>query len=279
MVLQSTQGVGLRPTHYVPILENRPPLGWFEAITENYMDSGGRPLEYLEKIRAHYPIALHGVSLSIGATDPLSKTYLRRWRELIKRVDPFIVSDHLCWTGTGGHNAHDLLPLPYTEEALAHVADRIRQVQDALGRQILIENVSSYVTFKNSEMPEWEFLAGLSQRAGCKILLDLNNIFVSGFNHRFDPMTYVESIPADAVGQFHLAGYTDMGEYYFDTHSAPVVEPVWDLYRAAVRRFGRIPTLVEWDDDIPALDVLLGQSQRAHRIMEETLDEKNRSVA
>ena len=277
--MRSLQGVGLRPTHYASILERRPDVGWFEAITENYMDSGGRPIDVLEKIRAQYPVALHGVSLSIGSSDPLDPEYLSRWKRLIDRIDPFIVSDHLCWTSTGGHQAHDLLPMPYTEAALSHVVDRVQAVQETLGRPLHLENVSSYVSYRHSEMPEWEFLAQIAARSGCKILLDLNNIHVSAFNHGFDPLAYLEGIPAGTVGQFHLAGYTDMGEFYFDTHSAPVVPAVWDLYARAVAKYGKIPTLIEWDEEIPSLDRLLAESRIAHERMEKTLNEKRSTAA
>ncbi len=256
-------GVGLRTKHYSYILEQWPKVDWFEAISENYMDTGGRPIQILEKVRSRYPVALHGVSLSVGSTDPLNLIYLKRLKALADRIDPVIVSDHLCWSGIGGENLHDLLPLPFTEEAIAHVVSRVQQVQEFLGRQILIENVSTYVTYAHSAMPEWEFLSEIAKRSGCSILLDLNNIFVNAANHRFDPLVYLADIPAGKVGQFHLAGHTDMGSFLFDTHSAPVIDPVWELYREALKKWGQIPTLVEWDENIPEFSKLEEECTRA----------------
>ena len=256
-------GVGLRTTHYSYILEKWPKVDWFEAISENYMDSGGRPLQILEKVRSRYPVALHGVSLSLGSTDPLNQTYLKRLKALAERIEPVIVSDHLCWSGVAGENLHDLLPLPFTREAVAHVVSRIQQVQEFLGRKILIENVSTYVTYTHSTMPEWEFLSEIAARSGCGILLDLNNIFVNSVNHRFDPLVYLANIPPHKVGQFHLAGHTDMGTFLFDTHSKPVIDPVWELYREALKRWGQISTLIEWDEDIPEFPKLEEECARA----------------
>jgi uncharacterized protein len=256
-------GAGLRTSHYSDIINQCPKLDWFEALSENYMDSGGKPLRTLEKVRTNYPIALHGTSLSIGSTDPLNKEYLTRLKRLIHHVDPFIVSDHLCWSGTNGERLHDLLPLPFTEEAVAHVVQRARQVQDFLGRRILLENVSSYVTYKHSAMPEWEFISEIAKRSGCGILFDANNIFVNSVNHKFDPYEYVRNIPGDLVGQIHLAGHTDMGDFLFDTHSAPIIDEVWDLYREALKLWGPVSTLVEWDEDIPPFKVLLSEVEKA----------------
>lgn len=266
-------GVGLRTEHYDVVTTEWPPVDWFEAISENFMDSGGRPLAILEAVRRRYPVALHGVSLSIGSTDPLNQTYLRRLKALVDRVEPAIVSDHLCWTGVDGENLHDLLPLPFTEEAVRHVAERAAQVQEAIGRRILLENVSSYVTYRHSTMPEWEFLVAVARRAGCGILLDLNNIYVNAFNHQFDPYGYLRGVPGELVGQFHLAGHTDMGAYLFDTHSAAVIDPVWGLYREALRRWGPVATLIEWDEAIPPFARLAEEAERAKAIAAEVCGE------
>ena len=259
-------GLGLRPTHYETILNDQPAVDWFEIISENYLVPGGRPLHYLDRIRERYPMVMHGVSLSIGAQDPLNREYLRQLRALADRIEPAWISDHLCWTGAHGLNAHDLLPLPYTEEALKHVAARVGEVQDILGRRILLENVSSYVSYPESEMSEWEFLREIAGRADCLILLDINNIFVSSVNHEFDPLTYLNAIPPERVWQFHLAGHRNHGDYIIDTHDEPVIDPVWELYAAAVRRFGRVSTMIERDDNIPPLAELLAELDRARRI-------------
>jgi uncharacterized protein (UPF0276 family) len=264
-------GVGLRPTHFPRLWDGTARVDWFEAISENYMIAGGRPLAALERARALAPVVLHGVSLSIGSTDPLDHGHLRRLRDLAARVEPAWVSDHLCWSGVAGLHAHDLLPLPYTEEALAHVVGRVREAQERLGRQILLENVSSYLTYAHSTLAEWEFLAAVAEGADCGILLDVNNVYVSAVNHGFAPAAYLAGLPADRVGQIHLAGHADMGAYLFDTHDGPVIDPVWDLYRVALRRFGRVSTLVEWDDDIPELDVVCGEAERARAIEAEVL--------
>src|SRR5215470_9225060 len=258
-------GVGLRADHYQHILAERPPVDWFEAITENYLDSGGRPLHILEQVRCDYPLALHGVGLSIGSTDPLDARYLARLAALVARIQPALVTDHLCWTGVSGRKVYDLLPLPYTEETLHHVAARVRWVQDALDRRIALENPSTYVAFRHSTMAEWEFLAALAAEADCGLLIDVNNIYVSARNLGFDPQRYLAGIPAEHVAQMHLAGFTDMGTYLFDTHSAPVHEEVWMLYRNAVARFGAAATLVEWDADIPAFERVHAEAQRARR--------------
>jgi hypothetical protein len=257
-------GVGLRAEHYEDVLAGEPPrVAWFEAISENYMDSGGRPLYVLESVRRDSPVALHGVGLSIGSTDPLDSRYLNRLRALADRLEPALVTDHLCWTGVAGRSLYDLLPLPYTEEALAHVVERVAVVQERLGRRILLENPSTYLAFRHSTMSEWEFLVAVAERADCGILLDVNNVYVSAHNLGFDPLRYLAEIPIDRVGQFHLAGFTDMGTYLFDTHSAPVHADVWSLYRRAVRRFGAVATLVEWDADIPPYDRLCREAERA----------------
>ncbi|BAV33110.1 hypothetical protein SCL_0790 [Sulfuricaulis limicola] len=259
-------GLGLRPTHYETILTEAPAVDWFEIISENYLIPGGRPLHYLDRIRERYPMVMHGVSLSIGTQDPLDREYLKQLRTLADRVEPAWISDHLCWTGAHGLNAHDLLPLPYTEEALKHVAARVVEVQDFLGRRILLENVSSYVSYPESEMSEWEFLREITARADCLILLDINNIYVSSVNHEFNPHAYLNAIPPDRVWQFHLAGHRNHGDYIIDTHDEPVIDPVWELYEVAVRRFGRVSTMIERDDNIPPLAELLAELDRARRI-------------
>jgi uncharacterized protein len=256
-------GVGLRRCHYTKILEEHPRMDWFEVISENFMVDGGRPLQVLEGVRSHYPIVMHGVSLSIGSTDPLNCKYLKELAAIARRFGPAWVSDHLCWTGVGGHNLHDLMPLPYTDEAVRHVASRIRKVQEFLDRTILIENVSSYMEFTCSRLSEWEFLATVAEEADCGILLDINNIFVNAFNHGFDAVRYIDSIPAERVVQFHLAGHSDHGEYLLDTHDHPIRSEVWTLYEHAVSRFGRIPTLIEWDDNIPEFEVLAATADEA----------------
>ena len=256
-------GVGLRRPHYLHILEQHPPMDWFEVVSENFMVDGGRPLEVLEGVRAYYPVVMHGVSLSIGSTDPINRAYLETLSAAARRFEPAWVSDHLCWTGIDGRNLHDLLPLPYTEEIVTHVSGRIRQVQEILERTLLVENVSSYMAFRSSRLEEWEFLTAVSEEADCGILLDINNIFVSAFNHRFDPLRYIDAIPADRVMQFHLAGHSDHGSYLLDTHDQSIRPEVWALYEYAVQRFGRVPTLIEWDDNIPDFQVLANAAAEA----------------
>ncbi|MGA8791508.1 DUF692 domain-containing protein [Candidatus Binatus sp.] len=263
-------GVGLRRQHYSHVLEARPKVDWFEVISENFMVAGGRALEVLEGVRANYPIAMHGVSMSIGSTDPLSRSYLRQLRDLARRFEPAWISDHLCLTGVGGRNLHDLLPIPYTEEALRHVVARIRQVQDALERPILIENVSSYMAFADSTMTEWEFISAIAAEADCGILLDINNIFVSAFNHRFDANEYIDAMPAERIVQYHLAGHSDHGTYLLDSHDHPVREEVWALYERAARRLGEVSALVEWDDNIPEFAELAQTADRARAIFDAT---------
>ncbi len=265
-VPQLGHGIGLRPSHFTELLEQRLLPDWLEALSENFMIRGGRPLAVLERLRAERPLALHGVSLSLGATDPLNERYLDDLVRLAARFEPAWLSDHLCFGSHGGHYAHDLLPLPFTEEALAHVVDRIATVQERLGRQILIENVSSYVTFAHSTIPEWEFLAAVAERADCGILLDVNNIHVSSVNHGFDARRYLEGIPAARVGQIHLAGHQDCGTHLLDTHDHPVCSQVWDLYRATVRHLGPVSTLIEWDANIPPLPDLLAEAERARTV-------------
>ena len=259
-------GIGLRSEHYDEVLEGDPPVDWFEVISENFIDSGGRPLHVLETVRRDSPVALHGVSLSIGSVDPLDPDYLKKLALLVERIEPALVTDHLCWTAVDHRNIFDLLPLPYTEEALSHVVERVIKVQDALGRQILLENPSTYVEFKHSTIAEADFIAAVAKRADCGILLDINNVYVSAFNHGFDPYEYLRTIPPGVVGQFHLAGFTDRGSYLFDTHSAPVSDAVWDLYRAAVGKFGEVSTLIEWDAEIPPLERLCEEASRAKSV-------------
>jgi uncharacterized protein len=249
-------GIGLRTAHFGTLLERRAEVDWFEAISENFMMDGGRPHSVLDHVRRDFPVALHGVSLSIGSTDPLSTDYLERLRALVRRWEPCWVSDHLCWTGVDAHNLHDLLPLPWDEETLSHVAARVVEVQDRLGRRIALENVSSYLTFTHSTMTEWDFLVELSRRADCSILLDVNNIYVSARNHGFDPKRYVDAIPAERVVQIHLAGHSDLGTHLLDTHDARVVDAVWALYRYTLARLGSVPTSIEWDGDVPPLEDL-----------------------
>lgn len=265
-------GLGLRTTHYEDVIENRPPVDWFEIISENYMVAGGKPLHFLDRIRADYPMVMHGVSLSVGSTAPLDRDYLQRLKALAGRVQPEWISDHLCWTGVAGKNMHDLLPLPYTEEAIEHVAERVRQVQDCLGRQILLENVSSYVTWRGSQVHEWEFLTAIAEAADCLLLVDVNNIYVSSQNHSFDPLAYLDALPAHRVRQFHLAGHSHNGELIIDTHDHPVPDPVWSLYAEAVSRFGEVATMIERDADIPPLAELLDELEEARRISGQTLE-------
>lgn len=264
-------GVGLRTRHYPDLFAGEAEADWFEVISENFMIRGGRPLAALDRARAQVPVVLHGVSLSIGGCDPLDEQYLDDLAALIARVDPPWISDHLCWGSTGGHYAHDLLPLPFTEEALAHVAARVARVQERLGRRMLIENVSSYVTFAHSTMPEWEFLAALARRADCGILLDVNNVYVSATNHGFSPSDYLAGVPGERIGQLHLAGHTDAGTHLVDTHDHAVPDPVWAVYRETVERFGPIATLVEWDDHIPPFADVRAEAERARAIEAEVL--------
>ena len=266
-------GLGLRVEHYEAVLGGSPRVDWFEVLTENYLVPGGKPLDYLTRIRERFPVAMHGVSLSIGSTAPLDFEYLRQLKALAARVQPEWVSDHLCWTGVAGRNTHDLLPLPYTEEALEHVARRVRTVQEVLERRILLENVSSYVSFRDAPLTEWEFLAGIAARADCLILLDVNNIFVSSVNHEFDPLEYLNAIPPERVQQIHLAGHEDHGDYLVDTHDHPVRDAVWELYAAALRRCGPVSTMIERDDHIPPLAELITELDAARELSARVLAE------
>lgn len=267
-------GLGLRPQHYAEILEGDPAVDWFEILSENYMVPGGRPLAMLEKIRARYPIVMHGVSLSIASTAPLDMDYLNELKALAARVEPKWVSDHLCWTGVHGFNLHDLLPIPYTHQALDHVAARIHKVQEFLGRPLTIENVSSYVRFEQSEMTEWEFLTELTRRTGSWLLFDVNNVFVGAFNHGYDALDFIRGVPKDPVVQFHLAGHSDMGTYIIDTHDHPIRDEVFDLYRAAVERFGPVSTMIERDGNIPPLPELVAELDQARGIAADVLANK-----
>ncbi|HAT8857513.1 TPA: DUF692 family protein [Legionella pneumophila subsp. pneumophila] len=267
-------GLGLRPNYYEEILTSKPDLDWFEILTENYLIPGGKPLFYLDKIREHYSIVMHGVSLSLGSTDPLNWDYLKQVQELASRIEPVWISDHLCWTGIHGLNTHDLLPVPYTTEAIQHIVSRIQEIQDFLKRPFLIENVSSYLTYKQSEMSEWDFILEIVKQSGCYLLLDVNNVYVSSFNHNFDPMAYINSMPPGRVAQIHLAGHTNHGNYIIDTHNAPVIEPVWDLYEATIQRLGPVSTMIERDDNMPDFSELLSEINHAKRLAIQAAKEK-----
>jgi hypothetical protein len=259
-------GVGLRTEHYGHVLEHTPAVDWFEVISENFMVPGGNPRRVLRAVRERYPVALHGVSLSIGSADPLNETYLRELRRLADEVEPLWISDHLCWGSIDGAYAHDLLPLPLTEEVLAHVASRVQRVQERLGRRLLLENVSSYLTYRQSELTEWEFLAELSHRADCGLLLDINNVCVSSHNHGFDPHGYLAALPTERIGQLHLAGHSIDGALRIDTHAHPVPAEVWALYESFLRLHGRRSTLVEWDENIPPFPRLHQELETARAI-------------
>lgn len=259
-------GLGLRVDYYEELLATDHPIDWLEVLSENFMIEGGRPLQYLDRFRERYPLVMHGVSLSIGSCDPLDPQYLRGLKKLAERIEPAWISDHLCWTGVDGTNLHDLMPLPYTAEALRHVVERVRRVQDVLGRRILLENVSSYVTYAASVLTEWDFLAEVSRQADCLILLDINNVYVSACNHGFDAQEYLRGIPVERVQQFHLAGHEVGSELIVDTHDAAIVDPVWNLYADAVRRFGPASAMIERDDHMPPLKDLLAELARARAI-------------
>jgi uncharacterized protein (UPF0276 family) len=261
----------LRTQHYQEVMRAHPAIDWFEVITENFLVPGGNPRRVLRAVRERYPIVLHGVSLSIGSTDPLDEKYLSRVVELAREVEPAWISDHLCWVSINGMYAHDLLPVPFTEESLEHIVSRVQHVQEKLNRRILLENVSSYMTFRESTIPEWEFLAEVARRADCGILLDVNNIFVSAHNHGFEARDYLAGIPGERVGQIHLAGHSENGALLLDTHDHEVPDGVWSLYREAVARYGRRSTLVEWDAEIPTLPRLVEETRRAAAVEAEAL--------
>lgn len=264
-------GLGLRPQHYPDVLDRpdnapAPRVDWFEVISENYMAAGGRPRARLCQTRERFPIVMHGVSLSIGSVDPLDRDYLRELKALSDEIDPAWISDHLCWTGVDGVNLHDLLPLPFTEEALDHVVARVDQVQQTLGRRFALENVSSYVTFAQSDMTEWEFLSALAGRTGCGLILDVNNVYVSAFNHGFDAEDFLAGLPSESVIQLHLAGHEHNATHIIDTHDAPVIDAVWDLYAKTVARFGAVSTMIERDAAIPPFSVLEAELDQARAL-------------
>ena len=265
--MNSRAGIGLRTPHYQAILAAPPAVSFLEVHSENFFGDGGQPLKYLARFREDYPISTHGVGLSLGSTDPLDREHLRKLKRLVDSIDPILVSEHLCWVGVNGRFLNDLLPLPYTVESLAHVVARVGELQDYLKRPILIENVSSYLEFVDSTIPEWEFVREVASRSGCRILLDVNNIYVNAVNHDFDAKVYLDAIAPGTVGEIHLAGFEDAGDVLIDTHGAAVCDDVWRLYEYALARFGSVPTLIEWDTDIPALGVLLGEADKANRIL------------
>lgn len=268
-------GIGLRAPHYQDMLRERPNVAFLEVHSENFFGDGGQPWRYLREFRTRYPISAHGVGLSLGSTDPLDAGHLARLKRLVDEIDPVLVSEHLCWVGVNGRWLNDLLPLPYTRESLAQVVSRVSQVQDFLRRPLLIENVSSYLEFAESDIPEWEFVRELAGRAGCGLLLDVNNIYVNAVNHGFDARRYLDAIEPGTVGEIHLAGFQDTGEILIDTHGSAVCDQVWDLYAHALHRFGGVPTLVEWDTDIPALGVLLGEAAKADAVLAKSADAVN----
>lgn len=264
-------GLGLRTDHYQHVVDRRPEVDWFEIISENFMVAGGKPKYFLHAIREHYPIVMHGVSMSIASTDPLNRDYLKKLKTLAAEVQPEWISDHLCWTGVHGLNSHDLLPVPYNEESISHIVDRVQQVQEYLGRTLVLENVSSYLTYNQSEMEEWKFINAVADRSGCKILLDINNIYVSTRNHGFDAKTFLHAIKVEHIQQFHLSGHSDYGDYVIDTHDHDVPQAVWDLYEDAISRFGLISTLIERDDNIPPFEDLYSEMKQARSIATRTL--------
>jgi uncharacterized protein (UPF0276 family) len=272
-LIPAQAGIGLRTGHYQDMLDTWPAIGWLEVHPENYFAAGGKPRRVLEQVRTRYPLSLHGVGLSLGSTDPLSSAHLAKLKDLIARFEPALVSEHVSWGSVSGRHHHDLLPLPYTEEVLTHLVSRVQQVQDYLGRQILVENASSYLEYSDSTLPEWEFVAELAQRAGCGLLLDVNNLYVNACNHSFDAAVYLAAIPPALVQEIHLAGFVvnrfDDGELLIDAHSRPVWPAVWALYRQALARFGPRPTLIEWDSELPPLAVLLAEAAQAERLLAE----------
>ncbi len=264
----SRAGIGLRTPHYQSILASRPDVAFLEVHSENFFGDGGQPLKYLQRFREDYAVSTHGVGLSLGSTDALDREHLRKLKRLVDWIEPALISEHICWVGVNGRFLNDLLPLPYTVESLDHIVSRVSEVQDYLRRDIMIENVSSYLEFAESTIPEWEFVREIARRSGCKILLDVNNIYVNATNHDFDARTYLDAIPIGSVGEIHLAGFEDTGEILIDTHGAVVSDAVWRLYEYAIARFGHVPTLIEWDTDIPALAVLLNEAQKATAILD-----------
>ncbi len=263
-------GIGLRAQHYHQIATEKPAINWLETHTENFFGDGGLPHQYLDVIRSEYPLSLHGVGLSLGSADALNKTHVEKIKQTVDRYQPDLVSEHLCWGATNGRHLNDLLPLPYTEEAIKHISEHIDEFQNALGRQIIIENVSSYLEFSHSTMPEWEFLHAVSQKSGCGILLDINNIYVSAINHNFNANDYLSAIPVESVKEMHLAGFDNVGHTLIDTHAHAPCDEVWQLYQQALQRFGATPTLIEWDTDIPSLDVLIGEANKAQQFINQS---------
>jgi uncharacterized protein (UPF0276 family) len=272
-------GVGLRSAYYSYLESNRPEVGWFEVIPENFMGSQGRPWHVLQGLAADYPIVVHGVSLSIGSVDPLDLDYLRRLKRFAEQVGAVWVSDHVCWTGVAGLNTHSLIPIPFTQESLEHVVARVIAVQEILERPLVLENPSSYVDYAASSMSEWQFLATLADAADCGLLLDINNVYVSSVNHDFDPVEYLCALPHERIVQMHLAGHTDMGDYIADTHDRPVAEPVWDLYSAAIEMTGPVSTLLEWDERLPPFQSILDELHKAKHHLLASLKSKERSLA
>jgi uncharacterized protein len=268
--LPAGAGIGLRPPHYRELLQRLPSVGWLEVHSENYFGDGGQPLYFLERAAAHYPLSLHGVGLSLGSVDELNSDHLRKLKRLVDRFSPAFVSDHLCWCSIDRRFVNDLLPLPYTEEALEVVCRHVGQVQEHLNRQILVENVSSYLKFEHSTITEWDFLDELARRTGCGVLLDVNNVYVSAANHGFEPTLYLQALRPEHVKEIHLAGFDEGPVCLIDTHGKPVAEVVWRLYAQALSRFGPVPTLIEWDTDIPTLDVLLAEAERAQTLLGES---------
>jgi len=260
-------GIGLRAPHYAQFLEEKPSIAWVEVHSENFFGEGGKPLEVLDQVRNHYPVSLHGVGLSIGSTDELNWRHLKKLRDLSQRVQPCLVSDHLSWSSVDGQYFHDLLPLPYTEESLHHVAHRINQIQDYLGRQILLENISSYVAFESGEQSETEFFSELVKETRCGILLDLNNLYVTSTNLKLNADQYLQQFPHEAIQEIHLSGHTstiiENQEFLIDTHNRSIAEPVWQLYRQAISHFGPKATMIEWDLDLPTLNMLIAEAEKA----------------
>jgi uncharacterized protein len=267
-------GLGLRTEHYDTILKENPKVDWFEILSENYLVPGGKPIYFLEQICERYPVVMHGVSMSIGSSDPLDWDYLKQIKNLAEKTKAHWLSDHLCWTGIEGKNLHDLLPLPYTEEAVKHVVKRLKEVQDFLERRILIENVSSYVNYEQSTMSEWEFISAIAEEADSLILLDINNIYVSSVNHEFDPLEYISNVPAERIYQFHLAGHLNMGNYIIDTHDHDIVKPVWKLYEETLKRVGFVSTMIERDDHIPPLNEVIQELEEAKKIAQKICPEE-----
>lgn len=267
-------GLGLRSHYYEAILVQRPAVDWFEVVSENFMVDGGKALYYLDAIGEHYPLVMHGVSLSIGGPHALDQSYLQRLKELARRVKPAWISDHLCWSRGNAHQLHDLLPLPYTEESLQHVAARVSQVQDVLERPLVLENVSSYLRTASDQFNEWEFLARLSELSGCELLLDVNNVYVSSRNHGFDPWQFISALPAQSIRQIHLAGHSDYGDYVIDTHDHPISDPVWQLYQRSLELLGPVATMIERDDHFPPFEELLAELHKARTLGQATLQRR-----